>query len=209
MWWLWSCAMENTALEKSYAEDYYESDDWSSGAANETDTEDNTDFVGEEYAYWNIETDLYFQADESDKEKSILRIHVYSQTYEEVCSVVYQFEEALRTEPTFEEGLLWWRLLLVEGAEDIQIDLCATRDAFPLVLHLGVGTLHVESLAVWGDVHWGELTPPAIEDAYSAYISLDNGQSIWVYGAAKLVHDIATTELNAAFLRPAYFFPID
>lgn len=209
MWVLWACAMESTSLEKSSHEEMYEENDWSSGVANEADTEEAFDNAEEEYAFWNIEADIYFREAEADKEKSMIRINVFSDSDNEVCSVVYQLEEALPTEPTFEEGLLWWRLLLVEGVDELQQNLCTTRDSFPQVLHIGIGTLHIESLAVWSDVHWGDVMPPQIEDAYSAYISLDNGQSIWVYGAAKLAYDLESTELNAAFLRPAYFFLFD
>ena len=91
----------------------------------------------------------------------------------------------------------------------MQYNLCTHNGQLPHILHLGVGRLHVESLAVWNDVAWGEVVPPEREDAMSSYISLDNGDNVWVYGAAKSVNTIDAAGVNIMYLRPAYFFPFD
>ena len=116
-------------------------------------------------------------------------------------------QEALLTEPAFEEGLLWWRILLVEADMSIQSQYCTNQESLPSQLQLGVGRLHVESLAVWNDVDWGQLEPPVQDDALSAYVSLDGGNTIWVYGAAKTQNEFNLDTSNVLFLRPAYFFP--
>ena len=102
---------------------------------------------------------------------------------------------------------LLYRILLREAPEDMQDNTCAYTEEFPTVLHLGVGSLHVESLAIWNDVSWGEVVPPEREDAMSSYISLDNGDNVWVYGVAKSVNSIDTDGVNIMYLRPAFFFP--
>ena len=207
MWWLWACGVSEESSSKVSDEEFYDESNWENGGDEPTAELDSEEVV--EFAWWNVKSDLHLEDGVLNKEKSTAEIVVFSADYAPVCSVVFQFEEALRTEPSFEEGLLWWRILLREAPSDMQQNLCAYTDQLPNILHLGVGSLHVESLAVWNDVVWGEINPPEREDAMSSYISLDNGENVWVYGVAKSVNTLDTAGINIVYLRPAYLFPFE
>jgi hypothetical protein len=188
-------------------EEFYDESNWG-GPGNESPSEDaEAEDLGESYYWWELEADLHMDNSLVNKEKSTVIVRMFSENYDSICSVAYQLEEALLTPPSFEEGLLWWRMLLKEGEDGLQNDLCISREDFPRILHLGVGQLHTESLAVWNDVSWGEIVPPDPESALSAYISLDNGETIWVYGLATSVQNLDMMGINVLYLRPAYFFP--
>ncbi len=207
MWWLWACGVSEESSSKVSDDEFYDESNWDNGQEEPMAESDVENIV--EFAWWNVLSDLHLEDGELNKEKSTVEIVVFSAEYTPVCSVVYQFEEALQTEPTFEEGYLWWRILLREASADMQGNVCTNSDQLPNILHLGVGSLHIESLAVWNDVSWGEVTPPEREDAMSSYISLDNGDNVWVYGVAKSIHTLDTAGVNIMYLRPAFFFPIN
>lgn len=205
MLWLWACGVSENSSSKMSDEEFYDESNWENGQEEPTTEEDVGDII--EFAWWNVVSELHLEDGVLNKEKSTVEIVVFSAEYAPVCSVVFQFEEALETEPSFEEGYLWWRILLREAPEDMQDNICTYTEELPTVLHLGVGSLHIESLAIWNDVSWGEVAPPEREDAMSSYISLDNGDSVWVYGVAKSVNTIDTDGVNIMYLRPAFFFP--
>lgn len=207
MWWLWACVVSEKSSETVSDDEFYDESNWENGQEEPTAELDAEEVV--EFAWWSVLSDLHLEDGFLNKEKSTAEIVVFSADYVPVCSVVFQFEEALRTEPSFEEGYLWWRILLREASTDMQNNLCTHTQGLPNILHLGVGSLHVESLAVWNDVAWGEVNPPEREDAMSSYISLDNGDSVWVYGLAKSINTIDTVGVNIMYLRPAYFFPFE
>ena len=119
------------------------------------------------------------------------------------------------TPASFEEGYLWWRILLKEGEEGLQDGNCDPI-SIPSLIQIGIGALHIESVAIWSSIDWGEIPPPVQEEAYSAYLSLDEGESVWVYGGAVPNRAMSDTLLeeylsqtNTWFLRPGYLFPVE
>ena len=206
MWWLWACSADVLTVAKVSDEEFYDESNWENGEDSPNDNGVSDESTA--FHWWNVQADLHLIDGFLNKEKSTAEITLFSAEHELLCSVVFQFEEALRTEPTFEEGLLWWRILLQEGSEDLQNNICSNLDGLPNLLHLGVGSLHVESLAVWSDIVWDEMEPPERDEALSSYISLDNGENIWVYGGAKAEKEVGADGVNIIYLRPAYFFPM-
>jgi hypothetical protein len=207
MWLLFACSDAHFSVSTVSDEEFYDESNWGNSES-DVPTDGAEEDLGSSYYWWELEADLHLDNNAVNKEKSTVTIRVFSEFYDVICSVAYQLEEALLTPPSFEEGQLWWRMLLKEGEEGLQSNLCSSRDDFPRILHLGVGELHVESLAVWNDVSWGEISPPELDTALSSYISLDNGETIWVYGLATSAHSLEMGGINVLYLRPAYFFPM-
>lgn len=206
MWLLWACSTDMSMVEKVSDDEFYDESNWENEDSTlESDTESGDVAL---FHWWNVQADIHLEDGLLNKDKSTAKVTVFSAEHEFLCSVVFQFEEALRTEPTFDEGILWWRILLQEAPEDMQTDACSNREGLPHLLHLGVGSLHVESLAVWSDIIWDETDPPERDEALSSYISLDNGENIWVYGIAKAEKELGSAGVNIMYLRPAYFFPM-
>ncbi len=187
-------------------------EDAASEAAPENDggVEDST-----QYAWWQLATEIYIDFDGFNRDKSLFEVQLLDQNEDYVCSYFYQAQEAILTPASFEESYLWWRILLREGEAGLQDPSCS-RISIPSLIQIGVGSLHIESMAVWPSIDWGELPEPAQEEAYSAYLSLDEGENVWVYGGAvpnmamsdMLLEDYLSQD-NTWFLRPGYLFPVD
>ena len=164
---------------------------------------------------WRLAAEIYIDVDGFNRDKSLFEVQLLDQNEVYVCSYFYQAQEAILTPAPFEESYLWWRILLREGEAGLQDPSCS-QVSIPSLIQIGVGSLHIESVAVWPSIDWGELPEPAQEEAYSAYLSLDEGENVWVYGGAvpnmamsdMLLEDYLSQE-NTWFLRPGYLFPID
>ena len=210
MWLLLACATAEKGSSVVSDDEFYDESNWGAEESlPEAEAGEDNGFDTSSYVVWNIEADLHLEGEEINKDKSTVALNVFGEEQELQCSVVYMLQEALLTPPSFEEGMMWWRMLLVEADMSIQDQLCSSQLLLPTQIQLGVGQLHVESLAVWNDVEWGNIEPPAQEDALSAYISLDAGDTVWVYGLVKTQHEFNMENNNVLFLRPAYFFPFD
>ena len=187
-------------------------EDAASEAAPENDgaVEDST-----QYVWWRLAAEIYIDVDGFNRDKSLFEVQLLDQNEVYVCSYFYQAQEAILTPAPFEESYLWWRILLREWEAGLQDPSCS-QVSIPSLIQIGVGSLHIESVAVWPSIDWGELPEPAQEEAYSAYLSLDEGENVWVYGGAvpnmamsdMLLEDYLSQE-NTWFLRPGYLFPID
>jgi len=208
MWLLLACAGAEKSTSIVSDDEFYDESNWgASEEPSETEASEDDGVNSIEYVLWNVEAELHLEGNLLNKDKSTIALNVFDDEQELLCSVVYMLEEALLTDPSFEQGLLWWRVLLKEADTSLQTQYCTTQDGLPLQIQIGVGSLHVESLAVWNDVDWGDLEPPVPEEALSAYVSLDGGDTVWIYGAAKTQHELNMETNNVLFLRPAYFFP--
>ncbi|MEC7984689.1 MAG: hypothetical protein VX278_05970 [Myxococcota bacterium] len=194
-----------------YTEDASES---SMGGEESATSEDAAD-DSSGYAWWQLAAELYIDEEGLNKDKSLFEVLLLDQNEDYVCSYFFQAQEAVLTPASFEEGYLWWRILLKDGEPGLQDPNCSRVD-IPHLIQIGVGSLHVESVAIWSSIDWGEIPEPMQQDAYSAYLSLDEGSNVWVYGGA--VPNVGMSDMlleeyllqsNTWFLRPGYLFPID
>ena len=209
--------LENQLPSLSFDESdvYTESTEEDAGSDAEASEDLDTTAESTQYAWWQLSAEIYINDDGFNTDKSLFEVLLLDQNKDYICSYFYQAQEAILTPASFDEGYLWWRILLKDGEAGLQDPDCSRID-IPSLIQIGVGELHVESMAIWSTIDWGEIPMPTQEDAYSAYISLDEGDSVWVYGGAvpnmaisDMILEDYLSQANTWFLRPGYFFPVD
>lgn len=212
MLWLFACASNEMKVAMSADETYEESHSWEDDTASEESTTEGDEADSEldtSYRWWSLGADVHIGEEGLNKSKSRIYVQLFNESMSYICTYNFSIEEALPAEPSFEEGILWWRMLLVPAVEELQSGDCTSIPNIPTTIQLGIGTLHMEIQAIWNQIDWIGIEAPSIEVAFSSYVSLDNGDNIWVYGGAAT--EISTIEElpNILYLRPAYRFSID
>ena len=207
MWWLVACSSYEMKAT-SDIDQYYDTaaGEWEDDGTEENAPEEPSVDVDLNYRWWSLAADLHLDEEGLNKSKSLIAVNLYNQSLEYICTYRFVIQEGLPAEPSFDEGILWWRMLLEAAPEELQIETCPSLPIIPSTLQLGVGTLHPEILAVWNQIEWSDVVVPTEDLALSSYSSLDNGENIWVYGGATTERSTLEEMPNILYLRPAYHF---
>ena len=186
-------------------------------------------------AWWRLFANISMLEQQLDPATSSVQVYVYDESLNAICAQNYEITESVPSEPVFSGGLLWWRIQLAPvnasiseetNSDDVDVNQlapstvgCDTEPNISTEFEIGVGELHVESLAVWDSIDWLDIeSPNDNEPLFSSYLSQRASDDVWVFGAAISSLNETSQEYTIDeyllldqvwYLRPAYVFPLE
>ena len=189
------------------------------GSAEGLDTGDAGDSAADggegEPAWWLLSATIEISDGAVVDETSTLQVQVLDKKHLVICTVLAASPSVTAAEIAPDPAVYtWWRMNGLQWTDDC--DALGVELPAPSHFYLGVGEMHPEILAVLGTLD--DVEEGAADALNAAYASFDDGDTIYVYGAAGPVvaYDGIGEALTAPpltdgtwLLRPIYPFPLD